>query len=90
MKAEKHALYFALSFYYPLTVLGKEDDVISFSEILLRFSNGREQRFSCFKDSGSITIFQYEKPFPYLLALLSHINTNELRCIRELSNFQRP
>lgn len=90
MKTKKHALYFALSFYDPFTMFEKEDDVISFFEILLRFSYGREQSFSCFKDGGSITIFQYEKPFLYLLAFLSHINTNELRCIRELSNFQLP
>ena len=90
MKTKKHTLYFVLSFHDRFTVFEKEDNVISFFEILLRFSDSREQSFSCFKNGGSITVFQYEKPFLYLLALLSHINTNELRCIRELSNFQQP
>ena len=57
MKTEKNALYFFLSFYNPFTMFKKEDNIVSFFEVLLCFSDGHEQSFSCFKNGGSITVF---------------------------------
>lgn len=42
MKTEKHALYFVFPFYNPFAMLEKEDNIISFFEILLCLSNSHK------------------------------------------------